>query len=255
MATAATSNIGCLVLHGSSGVKVTQISNTLLDLPNQLTVGSGIVSYIKSGITGAYFQGCTFDTLSGATLHTNNIDATAAGGVTMFDSLATSVTFGQSALQLTLLSGNLSMPNRPFFRASASAQASVTGTGATYTIIFGTVSRNIGSGYSGTDGIFTAPYEGNYMFTYSVRSSGNSTGNNNWQTSLRVDGVPQNTIELDPGNLRATLGGVTGVVGFSNSAMVYLTVGQQVTATLAVSDVATNNVNIISGFFSGIFLG
>lgn len=254
MATAATSNIGCLVLSGSTGVKITSITGTLFALPATIATGEGIVNYVKSGITGAtfstsYLDGCTFNTLSGTTFRTNHIDALTSGGVTMFNSVATSISMGQSATSLSLLSSNLGMPNRPFFFATANTQSNVTGAGTNYTILYANVSQNVGGAYNSGNGTFTAPYTGVYNFSYLIETSGIQGGTHlSLQTFFFVGGLTAMYAITN-----ATL--LNGAQGIQNGGIIHLASGTTVTTQLTVAS-GPGTVSVATpSTFSGIFLG
>jgi len=69
-----------------------------------------------------------------------------------------------------IASGLITRPLQPAFNAHLSGVVTdVTGNGAIYTVIYNTELFDIGSNYATGTGIFTAPVDGNYLFTGSAR--------------------------------------------------------------------------------------
>lgn len=260
MSTAATTHFGSLVLNGSTAVKITRVTDTLLQLPSVLTTGEGIVNYIKSGITGAtftqcYLSGCTYNTLTGTTFRTNDIDASTSSGVTCFGVTATAITVGQSAVALTLRSSNLTIPNRPSFEVTDGNALNVTGDGDSHTLVYVTVTRNIGGGYSTGNGAFTAPFSGMYWFTFHVNLTGVSSGNS--AVSIAFDlNVTNGSFSMNAANTRNPVSpGSTGSLTLNTYQLSSLTAGQSIATTVAVNGSETKNVSVQNGIFCGIFLG
>ena len=68
--------------------------------------------------------------------------------------------------------GEVNLPNQPSFHATAPA---VTTPGNT--VVFGGVNHNVGSNYSTSNGRFTAPVAGKYLFTVSILMNPGANGN------------------------------------------------------------------------------
>jgi hypothetical protein len=71
--------------------------------------------------------------------------------------------------------GRLNIPNQPCFYAYQGLAGTTTSTG---TLTFTSTRINVGSGYNTSNGRFTAPVSGNYMFTGHVLHRGNGTAGN-----------------------------------------------------------------------------
>lgn len=249
MSTAATSNFGSLVLVGSPAIKVTSIQESiLLDLPSQCCINQGVVLYLKTGITGSYLQGSTFDILSGPTTHANSIDSFGATGVTLFGSVATSVQIGQTTIATQLRPSLLSIPNRIQVICRANTQSNVTGDGTSYVIRYANVTRNIGGGFNTVNGAFTAQFAGNYLVSYTVNTTGNTTTNDLWETFM-VDSVLSTISNFE------FLPDFGTLVSITNPTLLFMTAGQSWDTRVRVSGGASKNVSVSDGVLQVIFLG
>ncbi len=78
-------------------------------------------------------------------------------------------------------SGYVTMPYQPAFHATSGSAATTAGN----VVVFPTVVTNIGSGYNSTNGRFTAPVAGTYLFIFSYLKD---AGNTDTYTSIRKNG-------------------------------------------------------------------
>lgn len=96
-------------------------------------------------------------------------------GSTGADPVAANLTSTGGSITITNAAGSINLEttsslNRSSFLAYLATQANnVTGDGTIYTILYDTVVYNIGSDFAVGTGIYTAPYDGIYMFMISCR--------------------------------------------------------------------------------------
>lgn len=103
--------------------------------------------------------------------------------------------------------GQITAPNQPFFRAFiASPPANVTGDATTYTMIYSTEVIDRGADYNNTTGIFTAPIDGLYLFTASVRASGYTSSHVRQWIRLTTSNADYFSEEMNPFVIRQTVG-------------------------------------------------
>jgi hypothetical protein len=87
-----------------------------------------------------------------------------------------------------IFSGVRRTPNQVYFLATRTADVTVTATGA---LPYNKIKTNIGNAYSNTTYRFTAPYDGTYVFFYSMVTN----GNNSYQVDLRkIVGTVESTL-------------------------------------------------------------
>jgi hypothetical protein len=87
------------------------------------------------------------------------------------------------------LAGRATTPNQPSFHAVREA-GHVYGNNTRVTVVFNTVEHNIGGHYNSSNGIFTAPIDGRYLFMANGMSMYNQNGDK--QLSIHINGVAKN---------------------------------------------------------------
>lgn len=108
------------------------------------------------------------------------------------------------------------------------------------TIIYGTVEHNIGSGYNSSNGIFTAPVAGYYMFGYGIFTSGTA---NRRLSTMNINGTGKVEVTTEANNDTYT--------NLAFSGIFYLNASD----TASVSSTADILTGGIYGNFYGYLLG
>ena len=86
-------------------------------------------------------------------------------------------------------SGRVTTPSQPSFHAVREA-GHVYGNSSRVTVVFNTVEHNIGGHYNSSNGIFTAPIDGRYLFMANGMSLYNQNGDK--QLAIHINGVAKN---------------------------------------------------------------
>jgi hypothetical protein len=196
--------------------------------------------------------------------------AVLAGGTTSTSSMQQVSGVGSSGQVLTS-NGASALPTwqpNPAGRVAFSAYltSSITNTTGDNTeyqpCIYDTVSLNVGSAYSTSTGLFTAPVAGNYIFTFATRitTSSTITAGGNYVNFLVVNGSNLykvfGTLRADPGASSATVAGGFFSIVISLSASDTVGVGYSLLTTAntkntTITGDATNKPNNFSGAFLG----
>lgn len=131
-------------------------------------------------------------------------------------------------------SGERTMPLQPCFCAYVSSTiTNVTGDGTVYIIIFDTEDLDAGGDYDVSNGRFTAPVAGNYLFNATVVMNGITSSHTTFSSEL-IRSAPALASRISQGDAfsMATAGNVCTVAG---SWVVSMTAGQTMRCTLTVT--------------------
>ncbi len=168
-------------------------------------------------------------------------------------SLDASITIGASApstsVNIAGTTGYTTLPKNPKFSAHPSGLLSnVTGDGTVYTIIYNTATLNVGTNYSTSTGLFTAPVTGFYCFTVTMDIQSLGVGHTNALAYFNVStGAFSWIYQANP-----VPSIVSGEVSMSAAYCVQLTAADTVGVVIQVSGstktVNISNLNIFSGF-------
>ena len=220
-------SIGFLAVNGMLANARSFDDSTTIEWTNRTGVSANPKAELKSTVTTS---------VAGTT---NQIDATAAGGVQTLSLSANVVNAGQSAFK-----GNVTLP-----------QNGVTGDGTTYTVLFGSVAGtpcfNQGSNFNGTS-VYTAPITGIYYFQTTIALSGLSgfSVTSNCIVQFKVNGVADYTMFAED-NVSDSSGGAV----IQGNQIMKLTAGDTVSVALTVTKSApTLSVNVTGGDFTGLLL-
>jgi len=164
---------------GTTAITVPAISGTLIVADSNGNVGIGTSASYKLQVTGgSIYQSQSDASMSRIGLSNTNRHWTISnygtsygpnGSFNIADETAASVRFQIDT------SGRVSMPFQPCFYAySGSANPTLSGTAQA--LVFTTAATNIGSNYSTSNGRFTAPVAGNYIFHWHFVQTGALTG-------------------------------------------------------------------------------
>ena len=203
---AGTIQYGAIDFAGSSSTINTTTQTPLITKVGNLTSGppnSGVTNTltVSNASNTASSQAQVNVTVGGATSGDAYTTYTVSGvtnwseGVDNSDSdayvLAASNALGTTNVIRAATGGSINYPLQPSFLAflSASTANNVTGDGTVFTVICNTVTTNVGSGYSGSTGVFTAPVTGNYLFTFSCNMQNLGAGHTNNQVRIITTGA------------------------------------------------------------------
>lgn len=152
------------------------VTNTLTVTNPSNTASSQAQVNVTVGGTSAGDAYTTY-TVAGTTNWSQGVDNSDSDAYV----LAASTALGTTNVWRAATAGQITMPLQPCFLAylSSSTGANVTGDGTQYTILFDTVTTNVGSGYNSGTGTFTAPVAGNYLFNFTASLGVSATWNNN----------------------------------------------------------------------------
>lgn len=126
-------------------------------------------------ISGSADVGLTFHSTSttgtGSIAFTDTVGSSTQGAINYFHN-GDYMIFQTGASERMRIdsSGRVFKPSQVNFMSRGHTNG--TGGSGSRTIIYGTVEHNIGSGYNSSNGIFTAPVAGYYMFGYGIFTSG-----------------------------------------------------------------------------------
>lgn len=222
-------SIGFLAVNGTLANARSFDDSTTIEWTNRAGVSANPKAELKSTVTTS---------VAGTT---NQIDATAAGGVQTLSLSANVVNAGQSAFK-----GNVTLP-----------QNGVTGDATTYTVLFGSVAGTTcfnqpGTDYSYATSVYTAPITGNYYFQTTLALNGLSPGFGTSACILqfKVNGSADYTMFSEE-NLSDSSGGAV----IQGNQIMRLNQNDTVTVALTVSKSAPSlSVNVIGGDFTGLLL-
>ena len=165
--------------------------------------------------------------------------------------------FNTVAATVTDTTGRITYPAQPSFSAYLSAtKSNVTGDGTSYTIIFDTTTKNVGSYYNAATGVFTAPITGTYAFNAYVYISNANIAHTVYTLTFVAGGNSYRCYTINPSPILYS----NTTMSLSGYVIVPLTSGQTCSVVLTMSGstktVSVNNVGDISGTaFSGFLLG
>lgn len=172
-------------INNTVGATISGATNTLTVTNGSNTASSAANCLITVG--GSSSADPTLQhSISGVTTWTQGIDNSASDAF----KLSASAALGTTDTFIMTTAGERTMPLQPSFRAYLSAtQNNVTGDGTSYPIIFNTEIFDQNSDYDNTNGTFTAPVTGRYLFFVNIFCQGITAAMSSYDCSLYVNSV------------------------------------------------------------------
>lgn len=152
----------------------------------------------------------------------NNVTFDASGNISVSGNSSISGTL--TVTGNTSVSGTFTRPNNPAFMAGIAATTNATYTANPYAFVFNTTAYNVGSNYNTSNGRFTAPVAGVYLFGFSIYVGSNAYA----QFCFRKNG---SDINFTSGDAYAVCEYPASIAdhGFTHSAALLLAAGDYVT--------------------------
>ena len=263
----ATPAANTLTVTGSGGVSTSGSGSTLTITGSEEDYVTDAGTASSSGNSINVSGGTGIDTSGAADTVTVAVDgtvptsiATDSGTVTpsgnvfsILGSGTVSTSGAGSTLTVTGSGGGGGTGTANFQAYMGSAYGLVTGDNTTYSLIFDTERYDIGGDYNNSTGVFTAPQDGYYLFTWCLLP-GNLSGNaTNWLVTLVTS---NKSYAFTQGNMNLLQ--VSSQVGVNGSAIVDMDAADTAHMTIQISQVGGKIVSFGSSttfnWFSGISL-
>lgn len=238
------------------------------------TVGASI-----TGVTNTLTVTNPSDTASSAARETITVGGTSAGdptinwnvvgttdwemGIDNGDSdkwkLSLGTALGTDDTIVAYTTGEVLKPRNPGFFATINASIpSVTGDDTAYTVIFNTETFDTGSNYDATTGVFTAPVDGIYLFTYAINFSGINAAHNSFISDLFINAIGLHGSGGNAFSQANTTGNLEALGSFVvtlSAADTVSVVGRVANGAKVVSIIASSYPTFYQNSFSGYLVG